>query len=213
MWPGDPAPEFETVADLERDGFYLRRFAMGEHSGTHVNAPAGFHPNGIGLDEYPASAFVAPAVVIDVRWAAQSDPDHMLRVDTMLAWEREHGTVPGGSIVLLHTGWQEKWDDPGQYLGNAGDGTLHFPGFGVQALGVLLTQRNVGGIGIDTHGVDGGLDTTFSVNRRVLERPRIVLENLCNLDQLPQVGANLVIGVLRLRGGSGSPASVLAFLP
>ena len=213
LWPGDPAPEFEDVADLGRDGFYLRRFSLGEHTGTHVNSPSSFHSGSIGIDEYPSSAFVASAVVIDVRHAARSNPDYVLRVDHLLEWEREHGAVPAGSLVLLHTGWQEKWEVPAEYLGQSGDGWLHFPGFGVHALGVLLTQRGASGIGIDTHGVDGGQDTTFSINRRALERPRIVLENLCNLDQLPPVGATLVIGVLRLRGGSGSPASVLAFLP
>ena len=114
---------------------------------------------------------------------------------------------------MLYTGWPEKWDDPAAYLGIAKDGSLHFPGVDAQALGVLLTQRGVSGIGIDSPGVDGGLDTNFSINRRALEQPRIVLENLCNLDQLPPVGATVVIGALRLQGGSGSPASVLAFVP
>ena len=213
QWPGDPTPEFEEVATLERDGFYLRRLSLGEHSGTHVNAPAGFQPGGAGIDQYPPTAFVAPAIVIDARERAGANPDYLLGVNVLLDWEKEHGLIPPGSLALLHTGWQEKWEDPQAYLGDRGDGALHFPGFGVQALGVLLTQRGAVGIGIDTHGVDGGIDTTFSVNRRVLERQRIVLENLCNLDQLPPLGATLVIGALKLRGGSGSPASVLAFIP
>jgi kynurenine formamidase len=213
QWPGDPGLEFEEVANLERDGFYLRRFSLGEHSGTHVNAPAGFHAGGAGIDQYPPSAFVAPAIVIDVRERAAANPDYRLGVNVLLGWEQEHGSIPAGSIALLHTGWQEKWDDPPAYLGNGGGEALHFPGFGVEALGVLLTQRGAAGIGIDTHGVDGGRDTTFSINRRTLERQRIVLENLCNLDQLPPLGATLVIGALRLQGGSGAPASVLAFIP
>lgn len=213
QWPGDPGLEFEEVATLERDGFYLRRFSVGEHSGTHVNAPAGFHPGGPGIEQYPPSAFVAPAIVIDARQRAAANPDYRLGVNVLLEWEQEHGIIPAGCLVLLHTGWQEKWDDPAAYLGNGGDGALHFPGFGVEALGVLLTQRGAAGIGIDTHGVDGGRDTTFSINRRVLERQRIVLENLCNLDQLPPIDATLVIGALKLQGGSGSPASVLALIP
>ena len=212
-WPGDPAAEFEVVADLKKDGYYLRRFSLGEHTGTHINAPAAFHAEGITIDQYPASAFAASAVVIDVRAEAQANPDYLLRVDKLLEWERQHGPAPARSLLLLHTGWAEKWPDPAAYLGDAGDGQLHFPGFDVQALGMLLTQRGVAGIGIDTPGVDGGQDTTFSINRRTLEQPRIVLENLCNLDQLPPTGAAVAIGPLRLEGGSGSPASVLAFLP
>lgn len=213
QWPGDPKLEFEEVASLERDGFYLRRLSLGEHSGTHVNAPAGFHPAGAGIDQYPPSAFVAPAIVIDVQERAAANPDYRLGVNVLLEWEKEHGAVPAGSLALLNTGWDKKWYDPPAYLGEGDDGVLHFPGLGVEALGVLLTQRGAAGIGIDTHGVDGGRDTTFSINRRTLDRQRIVLENLCNLDQLPPVGATLVIGALRLQGGSGSPASVLAFVP
>ena len=213
QWPGDPKLEIEEVATLDRDGFYLRRLSLGEHTGTHVNAPAGFHPAGMGIDRYPPSAFVAPAIVVDVRERAAANPDYRLGVNVLLEWEKEHGTIPAGSLALLHTGWDEKWPDPQAYLGDGDDGVLHFPGFGVEALGVLLTQRGAAGIGIDTHGVDGGRDTTFSINRRALEQPRIVLENLCNLGQLPPLGATLVIGALRLQGGSGSPASVLAFIP
>ncbi len=223
-WPGDPIPEFELVATLERDGFFLRRFSLGEHSGTHINTPAGFYADGAGIDEFSPSDLVLPAIVIDVRERAAANPDYLLGVDALLEWEREHGPIPPRCLALLYTGWQEKWPDPQSYLGisprrdsasigDAGAGDMHFPGFGAMALGVLLTQRGAAGIGIDTHGVDGGLDTEFSINRRTLERKRIVLENLCNLDQLPPTGATVVIGALQLVGGSGSPASVFAFLP
>jgi kynurenine formamidase len=50
QWPGDPAVDFETVAEMHRDGYYLRRFSLGEHSGTHLNAPSSFHPDGINGD-------------------------------------------------------------------------------------------------------------------------------------------------------------------
>ena len=212
-WPGDPPVTLETVAWLERDGYFLRRLSIGEHSGTHLNAPAAFHAGGGGVDGYAAASLVAPAVVIDARGEARANPDYLLTMTRLLAWERQHGEAPAGSLVLLLTGWQDRWHNPAEFLGIAGDGELHFPGFGVQALGVLLTQRGVAGLGIDTHGVDGGQDTAFSVNRRVLEQPRIVLENLTNLDQLPPTGATLVIGALRLPGGSGSPAAVTALVP
>lgn len=213
VWPGDTKLELEPVANHQDNGFFLRRFSMGEHSGTHVNAPAAFLEHGAGIDVCPAGSLVAPAIVIDACSEARDNPDYLLRVDQLLAWEREHGPVPPRSLALLYTGWQDKWDCPDDYLGQSDNGAMHFPGFDAQSTGMLLTQRGVAGLGIDTHGVDGGQDTAFSINRRVLEQSRLVLENLCNLDQLPPVGAVLVIGILRLRGGSGSPASVLAFLP
>ena len=217
QWPGDPPVEFQQVAVRDTDGYFLRRFAMGEHSGTHANAPAAFHPGGVGIDTYPPDALVAPAVVIDAREAAAADPDYTLAVADLLAWERQHGTIPAGSVVLLFTGWQDRWDNPAAYLGLTASGVepagRHFPGFGIAAARWLLTERDVAGIGVDTAGVDGGRDDAFVVNRLLLAQPRIVLENLGNLHQLPPVGVTLVIGVLPLTGGSGSPASVLAFLP
>ena len=89
---------------------------------------------------------------------------------------------------------------------------MHFPGFGVDAAKLLIEKRNIAGIGIDTHGVDGGKDTSFSVNRLILNKPRIVLENLTNLEQLPHTGITVVLGILRLQGGSGSPGGVIALV-
>ena len=213
LWPGDPAVEFQVVANLDADGYFMRRFSMGEHSATHMNAPSSFYPNGISVDQYPPESLVAPAAVIDGRRPASSDADYTLGIDDVLAWEKEHGPVRQGSILLLFTGWQDKWSQTNAYLGGDGPGALHFPGFGQDAARYLLAERGVLGLGIDTHGVDGGQDKTFSINKLVLQKPRIVVENLCNLDMLPPTGATLVIGLPRLEGGSGAPVAVLAFVP
>ena len=213
LWPGDPPVEFEAVAGLERDGYYLRRFSMGEHTGTHMNAPNSFHKGGPGIDAYPAEALVAPAIVINILDKARSNPDYALTKEDVLAWERKHGRVPAGSVALLYTGWQERWSNPAAYLNRDALGVMHFPGFGSDATGFLLEERGIAGVGTDAPGVDPGRDENFSTNTRVLEHPRIVLECLANLDQLSPTGATLVIGILALKGGSGSPAAVTALVP
>jgi len=205
--------EFETVASLEKDGYYLRRFCMGEHSATHINAPNSFHLDGIGIDQYSAESLVVPAVVIDICDQAAANPDYVLTIADVMVWEQQYGSVPVGSVVLLYTGWLQKWFDPAAFLNPDAEGGLHFPGFGGEATKFILQQRRIGGVGIDTHGVDSGQDGTFAINRLVLEQPRIVLENLTNLDQLPPLGTTLVIGIMRLLGGSGSPAAVMALVP
>ncbi|WP_324716848.1 cyclase family protein [Carboxydochorda subterranea] len=224
-WPGDPLVTFETVATIEGNGYYLRRFSMGEHSGTHLNAPKSFHPRGSSVSEYPPGALVTPAVLVDVRERAAAAPDYTLAVEDIRAWERRHGDIPAGSVVLLFTGWQERWSDPRAFLGLDAEGRLHFPGFGVEVARWLLQERRIRGLGTDAPGVEPGWDSSFAVNRLVLEEPsfapdpaiepppRLVLECLAHLDELPPTGATLVIGVLRLRDGSGSPASVLALVP
>lgn len=219
-WPGDPPVAFEPVVQPDKDGGYVRRFSMSEHGGTHLNSPNSFHAGGVSVDKYPPESLIMPAIVVDVRDWAVADPDYALSPAEVQAWEQRHSSVPAGSVVLLYTGWQAKWHDPVAFLGQEADGGLHFPGFGVYAARFLLEERGVAGLGIDTHGVDPGQDVTFATNRLVAaysnpprQQPRIVLENLTNLDQLPPIGATLVIGVLRLKDGTGSPVSVLAFVP
>lgn len=213
QWPGDPRVEIETVAQIAAKGYNLRRVSLGEHTGTHINAPNSFHGGGISIDSYDAQSLVAPAIVLDIAGRPAGDSNYLLTVDDVHAWEQRFGPVPAGSIVLLYSGWQEKWDSPQDFLNLDSNGVGHFPGFGLEAVRFLVNERRIGGIGIDTHGVDGGQDQTFAVNRLMLERPRIVLENLTNLEELPPTGTTLAIGILRLLAGSGSPASVLALVP
>ncbi|MDZ8236490.1 MAG: cyclase family protein [Nostoc sp. ChiQUE01a] len=213
QWPGDPPVELETVAELNNDGYYLRRFSLGEHSATHINAPNSFYSHSIGIDQYPAQSLIVPAVVIDIREIVKANFNYALAIADVLAWEEQYGEIPAGCIVILNTGWQKKWFDKNAFFNQDAEGISHFPGFGIDATQFLLQQRQIAGVGIDTHGVDPGQDNSLATNRLVLEQPRIVLENLTNLDQLPPKGSTLAIGILRLRGGSGSPVGVLAFVP
>ena len=212
-WPGDPLTEYQSWSDISKDGYYLRRFSMGEHSGTHLTAPASYFSDGRTVEQYSAGDLVRPAVVLDVGERCILDPDYALPGDDLLAWEARNGLVPPGCIVLLRTGWAERWNDASAYLGEDSGGGLHFPGFGYDAAALLVNKRGVAGLGTDTAGIEPGTDTALSVSRLVLAQPRIVLENLANLERLPATGALLVIGTLRLVGGSGSPAAVTAFVP
>ncbi len=212
QWQGDPHVKFTTVAEIETHGYFLRELVIGEHSATHINAPISFDANGAGIDELKAQSLIVPSVVIDISAQAATNPDYILTVQDILIWEQKHGEITAVNVVLLHTGWSKKWGDTDAFMLKDDEGNVHFPGFGSDATQFLLDNRKIAGIGIDTHGVDGGLDTTFAINRLVLEKPRIVLENLTNLDKLPPRGFKIAIAPLLLRGGSGSPVGVLAIV-
>lgn len=212
-WPGDPPTEFHPWADQSRDGYYLRRFAMSEHGGTHLTAPASYYPRGQTADRYLAADLVKPAIIIDARPQCQSNPDYALTAADVQAWESCHGPLPPGALTLLLTGWSEHWHNPAKYLGADPAGGLHFPGFSPDAADLLLNHRHAAGLGTDTAGPEPGADTTYAVSRLTLSQPRILLENLTNLHLLPPTGATLVIGLLKLSRGSGAPAAVTAFLP
>jgi kynurenine formamidase len=213
LWPGDPPVQLDWVADWEADGYGLRRMCMGEHTGTHCNAPSSFDPRRASIDRLPARDLVAPAVVVDVRRQAAGDPDYALTMDALRTWESLHGRVPRGAIVLLCTGWDQYWSRPQAYLGAGPDGTLHFPGFGPAAAHHLLEERGAAGLGTDTHGLEPGIDAGLKVNRLCAENGTIALENLSQLTELPATGATLIVGVVKLRHGTGAPAAVLALVP
>ncbi|MGL5064739.1 MAG: cyclase family protein [Microcoleus sp.] len=212
LWPDDPPVQFETVSQIENNGYYLRKFSMGEHSGTHINAPNSFYTAGMGIDNYAPQSLVVPAIVIDIRDRTLTNPDDTLTIDDILNWEQQYEPIAPGNLVLLSTGWQEKWSDDRAFFNRDESGICHFPGFSESAARFLLEERSIAGIGIDTHGVDPGTDPNFAVNKLVLKQQRIVLENLANLDKLPATGITLAIGILRLVGGSGSPVSAIAFV-
>ncbi|MCG6574752.1 cyclase family protein [Pseudomonas sp. AF32] len=212
LWPNDPPVVLNTEASLEKDGYYLRSFSMGEHSATHMNAPNTFEAGAMGIDGYSPDSLVRPAVVVDLASRVGDNADYVIDLQDIVSWEQTHGPIPEGRVVLFHTGWQSRWADPGRFF-NQDERGLHFPGVGANATRFLLEQRRIAGIGIDTHGVDPGQETSFTSNRLVLQQRGIILECLNQLDRLPATGCTLVIGVLPLQAGSGSPARVLAFIP
>ncbi len=212
MWPGAPAPEAETLVTVAHDGFFARRVTFFEHSGTHFDAPCHFIDGQSTVDQIPAQSLVRPIAVIDISERVGNDADAVLTLDEVLAFEATNGEIPQGAAVFLRTGWEEKNSDVVAYSGQPGD--LRFPGFGVEAAQFLVESRGVVGLGIDTLGIDSGEASHFPVHSQITHPKGLWhLENLQNLKALPPLGAWVVVGVLPLVGGSGSPARVLALLP
>jgi kynurenine formamidase len=212
-WPGDDRTfEAKVEATPEKDGYFARSFWTLEHYGTHMDAPAHFPPGKEYLDQIAVQHLFAPAVVIDVREEASKDQDYRLRVMRVEKWEALHGRIPAGAVVLLRTGWASRWPDRARYRNMDSAGMMHFPGFSVEAARLLI-ERGVVGLGIDTLSIDYGLSKDFEVHRVTLPAGLYQLENLANLDQLPDSGAFLISAPIKLEGGSGGPVRVFALLP
>jgi kynurenine formamidase len=211
LWPGSNPFAAENVMELGRDAAYSRDIRLPEHSGTHLDAPAHFAADGDRVDAITADRLVVPAAVLDVRAESEADPDFHLSAQDLARLEARDGAIEPGSAVLLNTGWDRHLGDPA-YLGGTGAQDLHFPGFGADAA-ELLVERGVAGLGIDTLGVDPGVETEYPVHLITLPAGLWHLEGLVNLAELPPRGATLVAGVIRLVDGSGAPARVLALLP
>lgn len=212
-WPGDTRTfEAQVNASVPKNGYFTRSFWMLEHYGTHLDAPIHFPPGHTPVDQIPPERFFGPAVVVDVRPEASKNPDVQLPAKSVELWERSHGQIPRGSIVLLRTGWASFWPDARGYRGTDEKGTMHFPGFSVEAV-QLLIARGVSGIGIDTLSVDYGPSADFAVHKLSLGAGLYQLENLADLSSLPEAGAYLVVAPIKLEGGSGGPCRVFALVP
>jgi kynurenine formamidase len=219
-WPTSPTRfDLTTLASGVTEGgwFYsANSFCAPEHGGTHLDAPIHFARGRSTADQIPVRQLVAPAVVIDVAKKAAADPDYRLSVADVRAWEKAHGTVPGGAIVLLRTGWSARWPDRKRYFGDDAPGdasNLHFPSFGAEAAALLVRDRRVGALGVDTASIDPGASKDFPVHRLVAEANVPGLENLTGLSALPESGAWVVALPMKIAGGSGGPVRAIALVP
>jgi kynurenine formamidase len=199
-------------------GFYYAAysFCAPEHGGTHLDAPAHFAEGVWSSGEIPIERFVAPAVVIDVSEKAKANPDYMLTVDDVRAFEAVRGKIAPGAMILLRTGWGPRWPNRLAYLGDdtPGDASnLHFPSFGLEAVQFLVRERRVGMIGVDTASIDPGTSKDFPVHRFAAANDVGGLENLANLDELPPTGATVIALPMKIAGGSGAPLRAIALVP
>jgi kynurenine formamidase len=203
------APARRTLTRLNPDGFYKQEWTFDEHSGTHMDAPAHFTAGGRFTPQLKARELVLPIVVIDIAQRAKSDPDTVVTADDLRRFERKHGRIPDGALVAMDSGWAKKIGDEAAYKGGS-PGDYHFPGFGDEAIELLLERRKAAAIGVDTLSLDNGESTTFSVHVNWLNADNFGLENLANLDKLPAHGATAIVGVIPWQEGSGGPARVIA---
>jgi kynurenine formamidase len=192
------------------------RYAASEHGGTHLDAPIHFGEGKQAADEIPLTKLISPAIVINITDACAKNADYLLTVEDITAWETNNGRIPDDSIVLIYTGWGRFWGDKKLYLGTdvAGDvANLHFPGISREAAKLLTEQRKIDAVGIDTASIDHGPTKDF-IAHQILNGANIyALENVANLEKLPAKGATLIALPMKIKGGTGGPARIIALLP
>jgi kynurenine formamidase len=219
-WPTSSTTfKLDRLAFGKTDGgfFYSSNaFCTPEHGGTHLDAPIHFGEGKRTADQIPLEQLMAAAVVLDVSAKAAADADYRLSLADVLAWEKEHGRIPAGAIVLLRTGWSARWPDRKRYLGDdkPGDAShLHFPSYGAEAARALVEERKVGVLGVDTASIDHGPSKDFLVHQIAAAANVPGLENVTNVDQLPATGAWVIALPMKIAGGSGGPVRIVALVP
>jgi kynurenine formamidase len=218
-WPTSPTRfKLDKLAHGKTDGGYFYSaysISTPEHGGTHLDAPSHFSESGRTTDQIPLNQLIGAVVVIDVTTQARGNRDYRLTLDDVVSFEKAHGAIPAGTIVLLRTDWSRHWPDVKAYLGDdtPGDASkLSFPSFGDAAARLLVDERNVAALGVDTASIDYGRSTDFIVHRIAAAKNVPGLENLTNLDRLPPRGAAIIALPMKIEGGSGGPVRVVALV-
>ena len=205
--------------DERGPGWYWNNLSLGEHTGTHFDAPIHWVTGKDYRDGYtdtiPAGRFVAPACVIDCSKEAAADEKFLLEPAHIQAWEGQHGRIPKGAWVLMRTDWSKRTTPEG-FLNMKDDGP-HVPGPSAAAIRFLVEERDVNGWGVEAVGTDHGqafaFEPAFPAHHLMHGANKFGLASLTNLDQLPATGAVLVTPPLKIEKGSGSPLRVLALVP
>jgi kynurenine formamidase len=208
-YPGIPAIEIKPKYVIDKNGYNLNIWTLEEHVGTHMDVPLHFSkPGAMSVDEVPVESLVVPLFVLDVKAKAAAEANYAVTVDDIAAFEAANGAIPAGCCVAMNAGWAAKL---GTEAFRGAGGTLAFPGF-AKAATDLLAEKGVAGIAVDTMSLDPGSSKDFAVHYSWLPSGHWGLEGVANLDEVPPLGATLVVGAPKVAGGTGGPSRVFALV-
>ncbi|GGM98471.1 cyclase [Terrabacter tumescens] len=211
--------ELEEISNYDDRGpaWYWNNFRSGEHTGTHFDAPNHWVTGkDLGdVADVPVERLIRPVVVLDFSAKCAENPDFLLEVDDIRAWESEHGPLPEGGWMIYRTGWDARSDSQEAFI-NADENGPHTPGMTVECARWVAEESPLVGVGVETVGTDAGaahsFDPAFPCHSYLMGSGKFGLTQLQNVAQLPATGAVLIAGPLPIVTGSGAPARVLALV-
>jgi kynurenine formamidase len=215
-WKGIKPETIETPYTVEKDGFTIEVFTHAGQWGTHVDPPAHFHKGLKTVDQIDPREFLLRLVVLDVHEQVAKNPDYVVTLDDVKAWEKKYGPVPEGAFVALRTDWSKRWPDD-KAIQNVDDkGVSHYPGWSKEVLEYLYETRKITASGHEQTDTDPGLATTkddYSLESYILKTNHFQIELLANLDKVPESGSLVIVAFPKPENGSGFPARVVAIVP
>ena len=198
VFPTDPKPIFLRWSKRESHGFESEVLYMSSHTGTHMDAPYHFHPDGRTVDKLRLDLFLCDGVLLDL--TAKGARDHIDLNDLERGLKNVRSNIRG-KAVILHTAWSKRFGQESYLSEN--------PGLTKEAAR-FLTSKQVALVGIDTANVDHPSDPTFPAHNIFLPNEIPIVENLCRLDEIKARRFRFIALPLKLKGGTGSPVRAIA---
>ena len=215
-WKGFGEMKVRTLYTIKKDGFHVEEFCHVGQWGTHVDPPAHFHDGLKSVDQIDPKDMLMPLVVLDVHEKVARNPDYVLSLDDVGAWETRHGRIPAHAFVAMRTDWSKRWPNDASMQNKDAKGVAHYPGWSMAVLKLLYEDRHIAASGHETTDTDPGVSTSkddYSLESYVLGTNHYQIEMLANLDQAPEFGALVMVAFPKPENGSGFPARVIAILP
>lgn len=218
-WSGIPAGSVElgkVVFDWGNPMLECRiqTFKFPGQFGTHIDFPGHFDKNGVLSSAYGVKDGVFPLCVIDITDKVKEDVHYAVKPEDIMAWEEKYGPIPDGALVALRTDWYKNWPDMNALSGIAEDGSENFPGWSLDALKYIYETRNAAANGHETLDTDASAEAAkagdLACERYVLEKGKLQVEVLQNLDQVAPAGAVIVVSWPRIEDAVGLPVRVFA---
>lgn len=204
-------PETGKPYTYAADGFEATSYELStDQLGTQLDPPAHWAPEYPAIDELPATYAVRPLVVISIVRQVTRDPKYALSVSDIHAFERRHGRIPAGSVVMVRSDWSERWrDDPAKAAALAAD--PDFPGVSLDALKFLHLRRHILFHGHEP--LDTDTTPTLEGEAWLMHHGYAQAEGVANLSAVPATGCLVSMGFPKLRGGLGGYARYIAICP
>jgi kynurenine formamidase len=215
-WKGAPDETIKTLYTVEKDGFRINEYCHVGQWGTHIDAPAHFHKGLHTVDAIDPKEMLMPLVVLDVHEQSAKNPDYLVTLADVRAWESRHGRIPRGAFVAMRTDWAKRWPDAAALANRDAQGVFHYPGWSKAVLKLLYEERGITASVHETTDTDPGLRTTkddYSLESYILGLNHYQIELLANLDKVPEAGGIVWVTFPKVEDGAGFPARVIAIVP
>jgi kynurenine formamidase len=197
VFPGDAPPEFQKSMTHENDGAQVIRMDIATHHGTHLDCPLHFVAGGESTESSGIEHFFGNAYLADCSGFKAGE--------IMPASHFESLDVYWNNIkwIVIYTGWYKHWGNK-KYFD-------HFPVLSKNAA-EFLVEKGIQGIGLDVISIDAIDSVEYPVHKITLGNGLFIIENLTNLNSIPQQYFRLAAFPLKIQDGDGSPVRAVAVL-
>jgi len=174
--------------------------------GTQLDPPCHWNELGATISDLPATYALRPLVVVDIHEKVAQNASYHAAPEDVYDWEKEHGIIPKGSVVMFRTDWHKGWND---YMTNGLP--TKFPGTTLATLKMLHNEREILFHGHEP--LDTDMTPSLEGEAWLMHNNFVQAEGVANLDQVPVSGCLVSIGFAKMEGGSGGYARYVAICP